>query len=115
MWPYTEAERHWLRGGSSSARPSDQHPITPHLTEQLIAEAHKARAETLAHMSRHAVQRVAAAADAVPEIIERHGMRRTYVLAERIADGLVRLIAILGRWPSPHRPPQSERDTAGLA
>jgi hypothetical protein len=42
-------------------------------------------------------------------------MGRTYRLAERIADGLVRLIAMFGRWPSPHRQPQSERDTAGLA
>jgi hypothetical protein len=115
MWPYTEAEQHWLDGRSGIAWPPDRQQITPQLTERLIAEAHNARAEALAEMSRQLVRKIAASADAVPEIIERHGMRHTYLLAERIADALVRLVAMFGRWPTPRRPSQSERDTAGLA
>lgn len=115
MWPYTEAEQHWLGGGSGIAWPPDRQQITPQLTERLIAEAHKARAEELARISRQVARKIADSADAVPEIIERHGMRRTYLLAERIADGLVRLVAMFGRWPTPRRPSQNERDTAGLA
>jgi hypothetical protein len=115
MWPYTEAEQHWLGGGSGIAWPVESQPITPQLAERLIADAHKARAEALVQMSHQAARKVADSVNAVPEIIERHGLRRTYVLADAMANAIVRLVAMLGRWPSAHRPAQSERDTAGLA
>ncbi|MGH6929405.1 MAG: hypothetical protein ACREEV_13890 [Dongiaceae bacterium] len=103
MWPYTEAEQHWLGGGSGIAWPPEPQQITPQLAERLIADARKARAEELGRISRHVARKIADSADAVPEIIERHSLRRTYVLAERIADGLVRLVAMAGRWPHPRR------------
>jgi hypothetical protein len=115
MWPYTDAEQHWLGGGSGIAWPAERQPITPELTERLVAEARKARAEELARLSRHAVRKLADSVDAVPEIIERHGLRGSYLIADAMADAMVRLVALLGRWRSPHHPPQSERDTAGLA
>ena len=115
MWPYTEAEQHWLGGGSGIALPVEQQQITPQLTERLIADARQARAEALTQMSRQAARKLADTVDAVPEIVERHGLRGSYLLADAMANAIVKLIAIFGRWPNPHRPTQSERDTAGLA
>jgi hypothetical protein len=103
MWPYTEAEQHWLDDRSGAAWPPDRQQITPQLTERLIAQAHTARTEELARISRHVARKIADSVDSVPDIIERHGMRRTYLLAERIADGLVRVVAMVGRWPAPRR------------
>jgi hypothetical protein len=103
MWPYTEAEQHWLGAGSGTAWPPEPQQITPQLTERLIAEAHTARAEALARMSRQAVHKIADSADAVPEIVERHGLRRTYLLADAMADAIVRFVAMFGRWPRPRR------------
>jgi hypothetical protein len=73
MWPYNEAEQHWL----------GDYRTTP--------------------------------ADAVPEIVERYGLRRTYLLADAWADAIFRMVAMFGRWPSGRAPAHSERDTAGLA
>jgi hypothetical protein len=115
MWPYTDAEQHWLGGGSGIAWPPEQQQIPPQITERLIADARKARSEALADITRQAVRKVAGSADAVPAIVERHGLRHAYVLADAMANAIVRLVAMLGRWPSPRRSPHSERDTAGLA
>jgi len=81
MWPYTDAEQHWLGGGSSIAwTPDTRQSPTQNDTERPIARDTRPEAS-----------------DDVPELVARYRLEHVYSLAERMADVIVRLVAMIGR------------------
>lgn len=93
-----------IRAGDG-ARVSSDLKITPELIEQLIIEAHHARAKALVRTLRWLAP-ASSRAVAIPELIVRHQKVRLYLFADAIARRLVRFAHLVGlffevaRWKS---------------